>query len=363
MKVCHLTSVHQYNDIRISIKECKSLVDSGYNVTLIAPNTKETDFQGIKVHGLTNFSKSKVKRIRNFTKKVFQAAINVDADIYHFHDPELIPVGLKLKRRGKKVVYDVHEDVPRQILTKYWIPKLLRRLLSVIFEKYENKSSKKFDALVTATPFIDNRFDKIGCKTINVNNYPKLNELHSPSSELPKDIAVSYIGGITKSRGIEIIVSGMENVKGSLFLAGNFSNNQLYESISNYNGWSNVNYLGQIDRNKVKEVLSKSVAGLVLFDPSPNHINAQPNKMFEYMSAGIPVIASNFPLWKEIIEENNCGICVDPLNVNQVAEAIQWVTDNPTQAKQMGMNGREAIEKYYNWEQESEKLLDLYNNL
>jgi glycosyltransferase involved in cell wall biosynthesis len=118
-----------------------------------------------------------------------------------------------------------------------------------------------------------------------------------------------------------------------------------------------------LDRNEVAKLLSTSTAGLVLFLPEPNHIESQPNKMFEYMSASIPVIASNFSLWRSIIEKNNCGICVDPMDSHEIAEAIDFLTWNPEDAKQMGKNGQAAIKRIYNWGIEEKKLLRLYENL
>jgi glycosyltransferase involved in cell wall biosynthesis len=103
--------------------------------------------------------------------------------------------------------------------------------------------------------------------------------------------------------------------------------------------------------------------GLVLLHPEPRFIVSLPIKMFEYMSAGVPVIASNFPIWQEIVENNNCGICVDPLNVNEIADAMKWILENPEEAAQMGRNGRHAVETIYNWEAESKKLVEVYQKL
>lgn len=360
MKICHLTSAHPYNDIRISLKECYSLVKDDYEVHLVAPNTEVEKFKGIRVYGKTNPYKGRIKRFAMFTKDIMNKALEIDADIYHFHDPELIPVGLKLIKYGKKVIYDVHEDVPRAILSKYWIPKFLRKSISFLFEKYENNSAKRFDYIVGATPFITNRFRNINKNTININNYPFLNELSSGTNrEIDKEKKVCYIGGITPIRGIENIIKASRNIAGDVILAGSNKDNNLKKLMDE----SDVKYLGEIEREEVNMLLNESIAGLVLFLPEPNHINAQPNKMFEYMSAGIPVIASDFSLWKKVIEGNDCGICVDPLDVNKISEAIQWVLDNPERAAEMGRNGRKAVVNKFNWETESKKLINMYETL
>lgn len=362
-KVCHLTSVHPKTDTRIFYKECKTLVNAGYDVSLIVQNDKDEVIDGVKIIGI-DAPKNRKERMSRTTQQVYQRALECDADIYHFHDPELIPIGLRLKRKGKKVIYDVHEDVPRQILSKQWIPALLRKTISWTVERIENYAAKRFDYIVTATPYIRDRFLKINRKSIDINNFPLLSELHIPNNDWSsKEKLVCYIGGIGKARGIQEMVTAIGLTPYSMLLAGNFESSAEREIAVRKDGWHQVMELGHINRTEVKEVLARSMAGLVVLHPIINYIDALPVKMFEYMSAGILVIASNFPLWKEIIEDNNCGICVDPLNVNEIANAINWIIDNPEQAKQMGENGRKAVEEKYNWEHEEIKLLRIYEEL
>ncbi|WP_017726175.1 glycosyltransferase family 4 protein [Halalkalibacterium ligniniphilum] len=364
MKICHLTSAHPYKDTRIFLKECRSLSKSGYAVHLIAPSAPNEKINGIDVHGVEKEAGGRFKRMTKTVNDVYKKAVDINAEIYHFHDPELIPVGLKLKRAGKKVIYDVHEDVPRQILSKHWIRKGIRRSISWSFEQYENHAAKKFDGVVTATPFINERFSKLGCHAVNVNNYPLIDELQlKVKSWEKKQHAVCYVGGIGKIRGIHEMVEAIKKVDGKLLLAGAFANKEDEHKAIRKEGWEKVDFLGYLDREGIREVFQQSVAGLVVLHPTANYIDALPVKMFEYMAAGIPVIASNFPLWNEIIEENQCGICVDPLEPKKIANAIQFFIKNPVEAKRMGQNGRLAIKEKYNWETENMKLLQLYNQI
>jgi len=119
---------------------------------------------------------------------------------------------------------------------------------------------------------------------------------------------------------------------------------------------------GFVSRKDVAKLMGDSRMGLVLFHPAPNHIAAQPNKLFEYMSAGIPVIASDFPLWRQIVESSNCGLLVDPLNPQSIADAICWLIEHPKEAEEMGRCGREAVEREYNWGHEEAKLLSFYRD-
>lgn len=363
MKICHLTSVHTYKDTRIFYKECASLSKAGFEVHLVAPDAPNNISNGIHLHGLFTKTNNRFLRMTKVVAEVYKKAIQIDANVYHFHDPELIPVGLLLKLKGKKVIYDVHEDYPREILSKYWIPKIFRWFISTLFEWFENNSSKIFDVIITATPHINNRFLKLGCNAININNYPILSELYMPENNIQKENVVCYVGSITEVRGIYQMVKALEYTNVKLLLGGMFSPPSLKEKIVQNDGWKSIIYLGYLSREDIKKVLSVSLAGLVVLNPEPNHLNSQPNKLFEYMSAGIPVIASNFPLWKEILEENNCGICVNPFDPKEIADAINWVVNHPREASEMGKRGRELIIKKYNWEKESLKLIKTYQNL
>ncbi|MFN6946554.1 MAG: glycosyltransferase family 4 protein [Cytophagaceae bacterium] len=362
LKVCHITTVHKPFDDRIFHKECKTLVKAGYEVFLIAPHNKNLIIDGVKIIALPAV-KTRLRRFFLLTLKAFHTALKLKADIYHFHDPELLPVGMMLKLLTRaKVIYDVHEDTPRQILSKGYIPKRLRTIISKIFETLENFSAIKFDYLVTATPFIRNRFQKMGCKAIDVQNMPLLSEFTNIKHDWSaKEKAVCYIGGINKIRGLCEMVKAMnllQDVK--LYIAGPVERKEDESIIANS---KNVKYLGNLKRDEIKNLFRKVIAGLVLFHPEDNHINAQPVKLFEYMSAGIPVIASNFYLWKEIVQSNHCGLCVNPLNPKEIAEGIQYLLTHQTEAQKMGENGRKIILEKNNWEKESEKLLKIYNDL
>ncbi len=364
-KITHLTSVHPRYDTRIFIKMCTSLAANGYKVSLIvADGLKNEVKNNVNIIDVGVKSGGRLSRMTKTVRRVYEKAKNLDTDIYHLHDPELMPIGLKLKNRGKKVIFDAHEDLPKQLLGKPYINPIAKLALSKILEVYERLVCPRYDAVITATPFIRNKFLKINPNTVDINNFPLLEELTNACDWEKKQNEVAYVGGITKIRGIEEVLQSLEYTQGiSLNLAGKFSEAAVEVNVKKSPAWSKVNELGFLNREQVRAVLAKSKLGIVTFHAAPNHIDAQPNKMFEYMSASLPIITSNFPLWLEIVEGNQCGLCLDPLDNIAIGKAIQYLIDHPAQAEQMGKNGRKAVVDKYNWPIEEKKLLKLYKVL
>jgi glycosyltransferase involved in cell wall biosynthesis len=361
-KICHLSSGHPV-EIRIFYKECMSLKKAGYDVTLIALHECDEIMNGIKIRSLVQ-QDSLFKRATKTVCEVYRLAARENADVYHFHDPELITCGLLLKLRGKMVIYDVHENFPRRIMSRSGIPNALKPSLSSCFEALENFAARRFDAVVAATPSIGERFTKKNVRTIVINNYPITSELFTPNTNWTmKERAVCYVGGIAAKRGLYETLDALCICDITLLFAGWFSSEREERAAAAHPGWRKVTSYGRVARDRVRHVLSRSIAGLVLFHPEPNHINSQPNKMFEYMSAGIPVVASDFPLWREIVNGSGCGLLVDPLDTRAIASAITWLLDHPAEAEQMGKNGQMAVRDRFNWESESVKLISFYEQI
>ena len=363
MRVCHLSSAHQGLDVRIFHKECVSLAKAGYDTHLVieASDRERVAAQdkNVTVHALDRPS-SRFSRMIKQAWRCYRLGKEVDADIYHIHDPELIPYGAILALAGKKVIYDVHEDLPKDILSKDWIPLWARRLVAGVAR------GRYFFSVVTATPHIAARFQAINSRAVDIKNFPLPSELTSNAIDWSrKENQVCYVGGIEKIRGILELVQAMEQVRSGVRLqvGGTFSEPDVQARAHALPGWQRVDALGWLGRGEVHDVLQRSVAGLVTLHPVINYVDALPVKMFEYMAAGVPVIASHFPLWREIVEGNACGLCVDPLNPVAIARAIDWLVDHPQEAEKMGRNGRQAVLAKYNWTMEEAKLLALYEGL
>lgn len=363
-KVCHLTSVHPRYDIRIFHKECKSLVKEGFDVNLIvADGLADETKDGIKIYGVVKTNSGRLNRFTKTVQKVYHKAKEINADLYHIHDPELLLIARRLKKKGYFVIFDSHEDVSQQILSKFYIPFSLRSLISISFAKMEKKVVSKLDAVVAATPTIRNKFLKINKNSIDVNNYPIIdNHLAAPDWD-KKERAICYVGGITVNRGIKELIESLNYVDAKLNLAGNYQPEQLRDELKESKGWGKVEEYGFVDRIQIQNILNKSMVGIVTLHPIINYLDSLPIKMFEYMLAGLPVICSDFPLWKEIVEGNECGKSVDPLDPKAISQAINFLLNSPQVAYEMGQRGRKLILEKYNWENEAKKLVAIYRKI
>ena len=367
-KVVHLTSVHNAFDVRIFAKECKSLARAGHDVVLVVPHDRDEVVDGVVIKSVPRAG-GRVSRMMRTVWKLYREALRQDAEIYHFHDPELIPVGLLLRARGKKVIYDIHEDYPQAIPSKYYLRYWIRRPVSWVMERFENFASRRFSGLVAVTPAIANRFGDVNSRVRVVQNFPVAEELTKDCHPTwdQRQLSVTYVGGISENRGAFEMVRAIAlippTLPATLKLVGNFSPSSLRHELAPLAGWEKVEVLGFMDRAGVARVLNSVRAGLVLIHPEPRYKVAYPIKMFEYMAVGIPVIAADFPLWREIIEEAGCGLVVNPLDPQAIAGAIEYILTHPKEAEAMGRRGREAVEKKYNWATEEKKLLALYEEV
>ncbi len=311
------------------------------------------------------FLPGRLNRVLRTTRAVLRAACRIDADVYHLHDPELVPAGLRLKRLGRRVVFDSHEDVPAQLLAKPYLGALSRRPLSGAWAAYERHACRRFDGLVAATPFIRARLARIHPNTIDVNNYPLLQEFDDAPDWGGKENAVCYVGSISAIRGVRELVRAcaLLQTPARLVLAGRFAEPALEREMRREPGWARISAPGHLDRGGVRQAMRRALAGLVTLHPVANYLDALPVKMFEYMAAGLPVIASRFPLWCEIVEGNGCGVCVDPRDPAAIAAAIDHFCRHPDIARRMGENGRRAVHARYNWRSEADKLAAFYDGL
>lgn len=365
-KVCHLSSVHRLNDVRIFHKECRSLAEAGYEVTLIACRAEVGNAFGVRLIALEEKG-HRLERMVFGALKAYHLARAQGADIYHFHDPELLPYGLLLKKvTGARIVYDSHECYPEFFLQKEWLPSFLRKMMSKAIRLLEDFVARRIDLVVAATPHIVERFRPVARRLATLNNYPLKREFSFPRNEesVIRD-GFCFVGAISKVRGILQAMDALDHVPRDVrfYLAGTFTEADIEAAVKRHRNWPRVIFPGQVSREEVAAIYRKSFAGLVNLLPAPNHLFSQPIKLFEYMSAGIPVVCSNFPLWERVVKEGDCGICVDPTSARALAAAINRIHEDVELQRTFSRNGRRLVENVYSWDSEASRLLASYREI
>lgn len=366
-KVAHMTSVHAATDPRIVFKECATLASAGYDVVLIAPEPPAEVPAGVR-HRTVPFPRNRFERFTKTNREVLRAALEERADVYHFHDPELIWIGAVLRMRGAHVIFDVHEDIPLDIRTKPWIPPALRPGVSAVAGFVLRIMQRFFTAIVPATTSIAQTFTHR--RTVVVRNYPRLEELAPADGDVPierRPMTALYLGSVTAIRGVEQMVDAMAHPMmpqgARLLLAGPFEDDALRRRLETLNGWAHVDAPGRLAQREVPRVLARSRMGLLVLQPAASFERALPTKLFEYMACGLPVIVADFLECVQIVERFECGIVVDPRDSNQIALAMCRLFNNPQEARAMGERGRVAALDRYAWSNEARTLVGLYREI
>lgn len=364
--IIHFTTVHPRDDSRIRSKELATLARAfGGAVSLYVQ-----DGLGDAVdpdHGYrivdTGPRLRRVSRMTVGAWRMIRAVARARPAVAHFHDPELLPWAVLLRLFGIKVVYDAHEDMPQQVKHNPGLPPLVRRLAPPFVAFAEWLGARLINGLVAPTTTITDRFPKR--MTALVRNFPLLDELHAPDPTPMRDrpVEMTYVGSISEVRNIYGMIAAVARLAvpdARLRLAGTFAVPETERRARAMPEWRSVRFEGWTDREGVARVLADGRAGLVLLKPVEHEMLTLPIKLFEYMAAGLPVISSDFPVWRGIVEGAGCGLLVDPEDEAAVVAAMRWIIDHPGEAQLMGERGRRAVEERFNWELEAATLTDFY---
>lgn len=375
IKVCHVSTEHRNTDIRIFRKECVSLANHGYEVFFVCPG-KSREEQGVHVIAPCGIPASRKERMTKTRKTICHAAEKLNAQVYHFHDPELLPFAVKMRKRGKRVIFDSHEDNKLIMLNKPYLPKWIRKPFSFFYGIYENHACKKLTGIICCYEWTKDRLEKYNSTIELIYNYPIIKETAEEVMAVRKrafelsaqgEVNLAYAGGISDQWKIKSVVDAIETVSGAtLKLAG--KENAYRKGLEQMKGWEKVEYLGEIPFAEVEEkVYDPSIIGIAMLDYIPQCLGTEGNysntKLFEYMAKGMAVVCTDFRIWKEIIDKNSCGMTACPNDVESIRKAITYLVENPSHAYEMGKNGREAVEKEFNWSTEETKLLTMYKEI
>jgi hypothetical protein len=364
VRVAHLTTTHDAFDTRVFQKECRTLAAAGYDVSLVVPHDADTVRDGVRIVAVPKPA-SRAGRALVTAWRVFGAARRIRPDVAHVHDPELLPHALLLRLLGARVIYDAHEHLPNDVRSKHYLPAFLRGALAGLVDVLERGACALMDGVVTVTPGIATRFPP--GRTSLVRNLPLLAEFPvRPAVTLGgRRPVVLYLGGLNRIRGAREMVRAIARVDASLgaelWLAGRFDPPALEQELAREPGWARTRHLGWCPRERVLELLGEARVGLLTLQPAPNHLDSLPIKMFEYMAAGLPVVASRFAAWEPVLA--GAGLLVDPADPDAIARAIERLLAHPDEAQAMGAAGRAAIVAELHWEREANELFGLYRRV
>ncbi len=359
--VCIITTTHDRFDGRIFHHQAKTLNNAGYRITFLAPGNFNGIEKGIRIISIPP-KNNKYKRLWG-NIKILNTALKLKADIYHFHDPDFILYGVALKWISKQVViFDVHEDFSLVLLERDWIPKWLRKIYSAVYRFVEKFASKIFDGIITATDHIQTLFPKE--KSVIVHNYPENSHIRiKRENVIPKSLV--YIGGLTPIRGIEemleAVVLSHKTISINIHIYGDFSDKNYEKKIKSVFMHDYIHFHDVLPMNEMYQKASQYSAGIICYLPLPNHIESMPNKIFEYMMLGLPIIGTNFPLWKKIIDENGCGLTCNSSNSKEISDCILSLFSDANELENKARTSSIVYNNYYSWENEKRVLLNFYS--
>ena len=369
--VCILSTVHLCFDVRMFQAEARTLARAGFELTLIAledPTPSPTG--GIRILAQPR-PRHRLQRMLS-TLRVLRLARAQPVELYVFHDPELLPAALVLKLlTGRRLVYDVHEDVPASIRNRAWLPRPLRPVVARIYQLLEGLALPFIDGLTLA----DHAYQKYyrGRHTLTVLNYPLMTyaDLHEERRPGSRPTLV-YAGSITALRGLYEMIELVRRLRPAfpdllLRLVGPVGSaaekNRAEELITRHDLGGHVEFTGLVSHLQVHHHILDADVGLALLHPDPNYVNSLPTKMFEYMMMGRPVVVANFPMWAQIVAEADCGYAPDPLDLDAVEQLLHRLLGDAELRREMGRRGRAAVLEKYSWEKEGERLVAFYRDL
>lgn len=358
-----MTSAHDSDDIRILKKQCVSLAKKTDNDVYLVAKGDDFEFKNVHIVGIGNQQGGRLNRIIKVGKAVYNKALSLDADVYQFHDPELMLYAKKLKKHGKIVIFDSHENYREQIMQKGYIPKPLRKIIKWVYCRVEKHACKYIDAALF--PSEQNPYSGMVDECVAIYNSPMSDELKITTPIEEKEPSVCCVGTLSEDRGIKVLIEACYKAGVKLVLGGNFSPESFGEEMKNSQYFSNVDYRGFCNREQVNDIYNECMIGAdtILNVGQYPFLQNLSTKAYEYMMMKMPYITSNFAYNKKISDEYNCSICVDPSNSDEIAKAVRYLADNPEKAKEIGENGKRLVEETYSWTNDENRLYELYDRL
>ncbi|MCA9185762.1 MAG: glycosyltransferase family 4 protein [Pirellulaceae bacterium] len=365
--VCILSSVHIALDNRVFFREAQSLVRLGHQVTLIAKHDREEIRDGVRIVPLPSVS---IWRRWLVWSKLFRLARRTRADLYLFHDPELLAVTPWLRWSTRKpTVYDVHEVYPDFIRIKDHIPGIVRVPFAWVFEWLEPLLARLQSGLLFADNQIAHRFRRLGCPKSTLFNFPASDFVSKAAgasrSHSQRPLEVVYVGGIERNRGAVLMIEAFHRVlqaipDARLKLVGNIAPDNLRgdieRAIDKFGVRDKVKLTGRIPFDQIGCFLSDARVGWVAWQPLPKNQKNIPTKLFEYMSYGAAIVSSRLDSTQPFVLEGENGLLVDATDPQAHANAIIELLSNPQRSDAMGRRGQELVKERWNWSEMEARL-------
>lgn len=346
---------------------CRTLAKQ-YDVTLIAIHPKAELKEGIRILPFKRYHKRKF-RIAFGWLIMFFKAIRANARIYHLHDPELIPCGLLLKLAGKKVILDIHENIAEDIFDKPWIRR--QKMAYRIFSFFERLACRYFSILLAEVSY-EKRYSRLNAHYTSVQNFCDTGFFEPMAkTTYAHGLNLYYIGIILENRGIMQIAEAIKLLADEGYTAHFHCVGELYSDLERklkalpyYESISGqLHFYGRMPLEKGYAMANQMDMGLCIIWPMKNSRESYPTKLFEYMCCGLPIITSDFDLYRKAVEGNNCGICVDPLKASELKNAVLSIHRDVKKSELMAENGKKAVREKYDWKSQIPILSKVYEDL
>lgn len=368
MKICHVTTAHNRYDGRIFLKQCSSLAKNGYDVTLLCCDELDDEIKNnVNIISLKHKYNSVYDRIFSSKKELKKKCVEIDADIYQFHDPDLLSVCLYMKKCGKKVIFDSHEDYPALFLEREWIPNFLRKTLSSIYEKKEKNVFKKIDFIICVADYQKTRIEKINKNVEIITNYPIVDNTKIKDVNDNKKTTICFAGGVRADWNHDTVIKAIEDIDSVNYIIAGKYKQDYFEKLKSIDLNNKVSFLGKINYEEVKQLYKKSDIAVALcsYRPNTGYTNGSLGitKIFEYMMYGLPVVFTDFKVFKDILKEGKFGFAVNPYSCEEVQTAINYLINHKEEAYNMGKTGQKLVLEKYNWDTQVPVLLSIYSKV
>ncbi|WP_128546693.1 glycosyltransferase [Larkinella soli] len=363
-RVVHISTAHPPYDPRIVYKQCPSLTER-YEVYCALPGADPKAAPGIRFIPLPYYRKV-ILRFLITCPLIVWRTIRLRPKIIHVYVPEFLPFAYLYQALGTVVVYEVQENLYKKMHLKKENRGWLYRWL---FRWFDQRARQHFNLVFTEHGYLSTytNLKRLHAVIYNFPALPFLEPYRRPYRRPSEPVEFFYIGWLSFERAIDTLLEGLAILKSyhadfrvhlfgrPLFAAAELETLPAYRAVRGH-----LEFYGYTDQHRAMSVAARAVAGLALLKPVGDYPESYTTKMFEYMALGLPVITSDFPLYREVVETHRCGICLDPYDPVALADSLRRLIENPQEAEAMGRRGRQAAETCYNWSTEKAKLLSFY---